>query len=106
MTLLPLPELTDEQIQTIEDLAATGYSPEKIALYLDLNKEAFLKSWYDKLSVVRTAYDKGQLESEFLIKQKQIENAKAGNITAAQIALKEIEEVKNKNTLYQVLFGA
>ncbi|OIQ22038.1 MAG: hypothetical protein BM557_01275 [Flavobacterium sp. MedPE-SWcel] len=106
MALLPLPALTDDQIKTIEDLAAASYSPEKIALYLDLDKKQFLESWYDKLSEARTAYDKGQLEAEFLINQKQLELAKAGNITAAQIALKEIEKVKTDNILNQVLFGA
>lgn len=102
--LEPIP-LSDEQIKTIEDLSAVSYSPEKVALYLDIDKNLFLQHWYNPLSEVRTAYDKGQLEAEFLINQKQLELAKAGNITAAQIALKESEKIKTQNILNQVLFG-
>ena len=104
MKLLPL-RLSDEQITAVEDLAAVNYSPEKIALYLDVSKEAFLSYYYDPLSDIRQAYDKGQLQAEFMINQKQLELAKSGNITAAQIFLKESERVRVDNIRKQVLFG-
>ena len=97
--------LSDDEIQTIEDLAAVNYSPEKIALYLQVDKRAFLEVWYDHDSEVRMAYDKGQLQSEFLINQKQLELAKSGNITAAQIFLKEAERIKIENIRNRILFG-
>lgn len=97
--------LSDEELQTIEDLAATNYSPEKIALYLDTDKRLFMDYWYDHLSDVRTCYDRGRLKAEFSINQKQLELASAGNITAAQIFLKESEKIKVENTLKQILFG-
>jgi hypothetical protein len=65
----------------------------------------FLKLWYDRTSEVRTAYDRGQLQSEFLIHQKQLDLAKAGNITAAQIFLKESERIKTENIRNHILFG-
>ncbi|MHA3788323.1 hypothetical protein ACX0HA_08955 [Flavobacterium hauense] len=102
----PLPLiLSDEQLEAVENLAAVNYSPEKIALYLDVDKKAFLEHYYDHLSVIRQAYDKGQLEAEFLINQKQLELAKSGNITAAQIFLKESEKNKVQNILKQILYG-
>lgn len=96
---------SDEELTQIEDLAAVNYSPERIAKYLDVDKKSFMKLWYNKDSVVRVAYDKGQLTSEFLIHQKQLELAKSGNITAAQIFLKESNANKIANIRNQILFG-
>jgi hypothetical protein len=104
MKLLPL-LLSDEQITAIEDLAAVNYSPEKIALYLDVSKEAFMSHYYNDKSNVRLAYDKGQLQAEFMVNQKQLELARSGNITAAQIFLKESERIRIDNIRKQVLFG-
>lgn len=102
--LLPL-VLSDEELQSVRDLAAVNYAPEKIALYLDIDKALFLQHWYNHDSDVRLAYDGGQLQAEFAINQKQLELAKSGNITAAQIFLKESEKVKTSNILKQILFG-
>lgn len=104
MKLKPL-ILSDEQLEDVENLAAVNYSPEKIALYLDLDKKAFLQHYYNHLSEVRMAYDKGQLQAEYLVNLKQLELAKSGNITAAQIFLKEAEKNKVQNILKQILFG-
>lgn len=97
--------LSDEQLVIVADLSACNYSPEKIALYLEVDKAQFLKAWYNHKSDIRTAYDRGQLESEFLINSKQLELAKAGNITAAQIFLKEQERVRVDNIRKRILFG-
>jgi hypothetical protein len=102
--LLPL-ILSDEQLQAVEDLAATNYSPEKIALFLDMDKACILQHYYNPLSEFRTAYDRGQLQARFLVNQKQLELAKSGNITAAQIYLKEAEITRTENVLKNVLFG-
>lgn len=98
-------KLSDEELVQVEDLAACNYSPELVAKYLDVDKTAFMRLWYNKDSLVRTHYDRGQLVAEFSVNQKQKELAVAGNITAAQIFLKESEAQKFKNTLNQVLYG-
>lgn len=97
--------LSDEEIQAVEDLAAVGYAPEKIALYLDRDKKQFLQEWYDHESDIREAYNRGQLRSDFLVAQKQKQLAESGNITAAQIFLKLQQETEVKNIRNQVLFG-
>jgi len=102
--LLPI-ALSDEQLATIEDLAGVNYAPERVALYLDINKDLFMQHWYDHDSEIRIAYDRGQLQAEFMVNQKQQELAKSGNITAAQIFLKESEKIKTENIRNQVLFG-
>ncbi|MES2487129.1 MAG: hypothetical protein V4581_14425 [Bacteroidota bacterium] len=102
---LPAVILSDEQLEAVADLAATNYSPEKIALYLQVDKAGFMQQWFDRCSLIREAYDGGQLKAEFEINQKQLELARAGNITAAQIFLKESAAIKIENLKKQCLFG-
>lgn len=97
--------LSEEQLTQVHDLAACNYAPEKIALYLDVSKEEFMREWYKKESNIRLYYDRGQLQSEFAINNKQRELAESGNITAAQIFLKESEKNKIDNIRNQILFG-
>jgi hypothetical protein len=98
-------KFSEEEFTSIEDLAACNYSPEKIALYLQVDKQAFMRLWYDIESNVRVAYEKGKLVSEFKINNKQKELAEAGNITAAQIFLKEAEKNEVNNIRNRILFG-
>ena len=90
-------KFSEEEYTSIHDLAGCNYSPEKIALYLDVDKKAFLDLWYQKESDVRKAYERGKLVADFNISNKQKELAEAGNITAAQIfiGLREVTEVEN-----------
>ena len=96
---------SEEELTTIEDLSGCNYSPERIALYLDVDQKDFLRIWYQKESEVRQRYDRGQLVSEFTVNQKQHELAKGGNITAAQIFLKEAEKNEVRNLRNKILFG-
>lgn len=98
-------KFSEEEMTSIHDLAGCNYSPEKIALYLDVDKKAFLELWYQKESEVRKSYERGKLVAEFNINNKQKELAEAGNITAAQIFIglrkdTEVETIRN-----QCLFG-
>jgi hypothetical protein len=106
MIALPNPlRLSEEQLTQVHELSGCNYSPEKIALYLDVSKEEFLREWYNKQSDVRLYYDRGQLLSEFIINNKQRELAESGNITAAQIFLKESEKNKIENIRNHCFFG-
>ncbi|WP_116787630.1 hypothetical protein [Flavobacterium psychrotrophum] len=97
--------LSDDELKMVEDLAGANYSPEKIALYLQVEKTAFLKEWYQLGSDVRQAYDRGRLVAEFSINQKQLELAKSGNITAAQVYFKEAERLRVEEIRNRILFG-
>jgi hypothetical protein len=98
-------KFSEEEMTSIHDLAGCNYSPEKIALFLDVDKKAFMQLWYQKESAVRTAYDRGKLVSEFKINGKQKELAESGNITATQIfiGLRETTEVERIRD--QILYG-
>ncbi|SFU48987.1 hypothetical protein SAMN05216480_10533 [Pustulibacterium marinum] len=96
--------LAQEEFDSIEQLAGVGYTPEKIAQYLDVDKELFMKRWHIKDSPIRYAYDKGALQTEFNTLNQQRELAESGNITAAQIFLKEKERIRIDNIRKQCLF--
>lgn len=104
MELLEL-KFSDEGFEKIMNAAACNFSPEKVAMLLDVDKKAFLKLWYDKTSDVRQAYDGGQLKAQFNVMDKQRELGESGNITAAQTYLKERKEIENASIRDRILFG-
>src|SRR5690606_1224770 len=97
--------ITNNKITIIEELSVCNYSPEKIAWYLDADKKEFMRLWQTKDSLIRIAYDRGKLVASYEVNKKQKENAQSGNITAAQIFLKESKEEEAKNILNNVLYG-
>lgn len=97
--------LSQEELEEIEVMAACNYSPEKIAMKLDVDKAEFMKAWYNKESLVRYHYDRGQLVADFEINQKQLDNAKSGNITAAQIYYKNAKAQKVENLKKKIFYG-
>ena len=104
MDLLEL-KFSDEEYTAIHNLAGCTYSPEKIALFLEVDKKAFMQLWFDDTSEVRRHYERGKLVAEFNINNKQKELAEKGNITAAQIFLKEAEKNEVNNIRNRILFG-
>lgn len=95
----------EDILEQIEKLSGINYSPEKIALYLGVDKALFVKQWFDRESDVRHVYDRGQLEAEANVIIKQKELAESGNITATQIFLKEKENRDIENIRNHILFG-
>ena len=90
-------KLSQEEFETIEDLAASNYAPSQIATYLSLDKKEFLERWNDPESTVRHHYEKGKLSADFEINQKLLTNA--------QIFEKNRERVNVENLKQQLFFG-
>lgn len=84
--------LTEEETKTIMDMAACSFTTTSIAKALGYSHKDFFKEWLNKRSAVRVAYDAGKLLADFQVINKQRELAESGNITAAQIFLKETRE--------------
>ena len=103
MNLIEL-KFSDEEITQVMDLAACNYSPEKVALQLDMDKKAFLAIWNNTSSDVRLAYEAGKLKATFNIMNKQRELAESGNITAAQIFLKESDKIEKASIRDRILY--
>ena len=97
--------LTAEDYENIEQLSAANYSPRRIALYLQKNEKGFVELWKDKTSKIRYHYERGQMVANYEINQKLLENAKKGNITAAQIFEKNKEANRIENLKEQMLYG-
>ena len=95
--------LTEEEEKTIMDMAACNFTPSSIAKALDYSHKDFLLKWMDKRSAVREAYDAGKLLADFQVINKQRELAESGNITAAQIFLKETKEREIANIRDKIL---
>ena len=95
--------LTEEETKTIMDMAACSFTTTSIAKALGYSHKDFLKQWLDKRSVVREAYDAGKLLADFQVINKQRELAESGNITAAQIFLKETKEREIANIRDKIL---
>lgn len=104
MHLLPI-KFSDEEITQIMDLAACNYSPEKVAIQMGIDKKQFIQLYTTPGSDVREAYEAGKLKATFNIMNKQKELAESGNITAAQIFLKESKEIENACIRDQILYG-
>jgi hypothetical protein len=98
-------KFSEEEMTAIHDLAGCNYSPEKIALFLDVDKKAFLELWNKNESEVRLAYERGKLIAEFNINNKQKELAEKGNITAAQIFIGLRETTEIAQIRDQILYG-
>lgn len=96
--------LSEQELSTIEQMAGCNYGPDDIALFLQVDKKAFNKCWNDKDSEIREAYDRGVLIAKYDVHLKQKENAQSGNITAAQIFLKESKALTNQQILKRVLY--
>lgn len=95
--------LTEEEIDTIIAMASCNFTVVNIAKALGYKPEVFLKEWMDKRSSVREAYDQGKLLVDFNVLNKQRELAESGNITAAQIFLKETRERQIANIRDKIL---
>lgn len=90
--------LTLKQIEDIEKLAGCNYSPEKIALFLGVPEDEFLKEFADHESEVYYHFNRGQLIADAEIDMKLLESAKLGNITAYQTHKKESFYQKIENS--------
>lgn len=73
------------RMDIIEHLAGINYGPREIALYLREETRAFKNKWEEPNSPERQAYDRGLLITQATIDIKLAEQAKGGNMTAAQI---------------------
>lgn len=104
MKLLPI-HISDENLETVFNMAACNYAPSDIALQLNVDKKSFLVLFNNKESDVRQSYDAGKLSTTFAIMSKQKEHAEGGNITAAQIFMKESERIEFENLKKLVYFG-
>lgn len=101
-------QLTAEQLLQVEKLAGCNYSPEKIAMYLNIDKKSFLDEWHLPESDVRFHYERGVLIVQAESDMSLADSARKGNITAyqqytKQSVLNKLDNIKKKLILDQEL---
>ena len=75
--------ISEEDLATIQNMAACNYGPSEIALQLGVKKKSFLALFHEQESEVRQAYDSGKLSTTFL----PLDISRAKNITYPQAAV-------------------
>ncbi|WP_026755036.1 hypothetical protein [Sediminibacter sp. Hel_I_10] len=95
-------ELSDcSYLETIERLSSVNYSYDEMAIYLSQSKSKFRIKATTEDSDEWLAIQRGRLESQFEIDDKLSQNARTGNITAAQTIekrrkIKDFENYKSQ----------
>ena len=89
--------LSEEEKQEVELFAGIGYTIQKIAILLEEDYQKLMIDYKNPHSHIYQAYQKGLLNSKAVVDAANLENAKKGNITAAQRMDKIWEEQKLEN---------
>lgn len=96
---------SQEELESIEHLAGLNYTPLQMATFLDVEPVRFIKALHVANSVIKFHINKGKLESEYLVNEKLLQNAKSGNLTAVMMFnnardRNDIESIKRR-----ILYG-
>lgn len=103
LSILNSLNLSPEQFETIENLAATNYGPREIAIYLSVDIKKFLSEFRLPDSKVRFHYNKGVLTASFEIDNTLLEFAKNGDIDAVKESKKASEKRAFQNHKHRIL---
>ena len=98
-------ELTQEQKQTVEQLAGLNYTVRQIALYLGIDPDTLQREFENLESPFRYHYDRGRLIARASVDMQALESAKGGNITAMQQYEKVRQGRHFENIRDQIIYG-
>ena len=97
-------QLSPEQFNDIEQLAAINYSVRQIAMYLDVDYTLFHRAFSEPDSMVRYHYDRGKLITQAEIDKANLKRAKDGNMTSIQHWKKDATAQNLENLKKQVFY--
>lgn len=83
-----------EQREDIQRMAALGYSPKEIAIYLGVDIDSFVKDAYIENTTINGIIRQGILVSRSTPEIKLYEQAEEGNI----VAIQQLEKVNRRRT--------
>lgn len=83
-----------EQKEEIQRMAALGYSPKEIAIYLGVDIDSFAKDAYIEGTTINALIRQGILVSRANPEMKLHEQAEEGNI----VAIQQLEKVNRRRT--------
>ena len=104
-------DLTPEQLKTIEQLGGLHYSPEKIAMYLELDRKEFLSEFHTvendpeyKSGNIRYHYDRGLLLAQTEVDKANLKRARDGNLTSVAQFKKDVTIQNFENAKRRILY--
>ncbi|MFY0481457.1 hypothetical protein ACI6PS_02530 [Flavobacterium sp. PLA-1-15] len=96
---------SQEELESIEHLAGLNYTPLQMATFLDQDPVRFLRAMSVSNSIIQFHINKGKLESDFLVNEKVLQNAKTGNLTAVMIFNQAREKNDVESIKRRILYG-
>lgn len=90
--------LDTEQRKDIQRMAALGYSPKEIAIYLGIDIDSFVKDAYIEGTTINGVIRQGILVSRANPEMKLHEQAEEGNI----VAIQQLEKV-NRRRIFEII---
>jgi len=104
-------DLTNEQLKTIEQLGGLHYSPEKIAMYLELDKNEFISAFNTTENDpqyhsgnIRYHYDRGLLLAQTEVDKANLKRARDGNLTSVAQFKKDVTIQNFENAKRRILY--
>ncbi len=97
-------QLSPEQYNDIEQLAAINYSISQISMYLDIDYNQFHQAFNEPDSPIRYHYDRGKLITQAEIDKANLKRAKDGNMTSIQQWKKDANFQNLENLKKQVFY--
>lgn len=89
-------QLSDEQLKELEEFAGLLMSPEEIAIILEIEPAHLKKEIKSASGPVYTAFIRGKLKTEALLRKTTIQFAKQGSTPALTASLKLRDELNAK----------
>lgn len=96
-------QLDDQQILDIENLSGCNYSPEQIAMYIDVDVDEFVREWHDENSQIRYRYERGKLLVLAESDMQLADSARKGNVTSYQVYRRSSLDRKFENLKKKIL---
>lgn len=93
------------EVENLESIAAIGYTPEKVAMYLGVDRELFLHEFYREDSRIRFHYERGILVNEANEAIATQRAANEGNATQAQRLDKKRFQVMFQQLKERIIYG-
>ncbi|MDR2825002.1 MAG: hypothetical protein LBB41_07385 [Prevotellaceae bacterium] len=91
--------LTKDEQDELAHLAALNYKPEEIALYFRIPLEDFINEMKNPESQIAYMIAHGQTVVRANVDMEMYRQAEKGNITAVQIAQRQMKEIRRRNLL-------
>lgn len=93
------------EVENLESIAAIGYTPEKVAMYFGIDREAFLQEFYREDSRIRYHYERGILVNEANEAIATQKAANEGNATQAQRLDKKRFQIMFQQLKERIIYG-